>query len=380
VNSGRPIAVAFVVAPAPERADVALTASGPATAQSGARVEYMLTVRNNGPDTARQVVVTAPIPAGTSFVGSTGGSHAGGVLTWNAGTVNRNATKSATVTLDIGGGTTGSLVFGASAATGTSDPTPANNSAQVTTSVSAAPRADLVVGLTAPATGAAGQDMTLQVTVQNLGPASAASVVLRATLPSGVSFRSASGGGSHSNGVVTWALGTLTAGSAARSFQLVVRPGSNTAGNVTHGLTASSTTLDPNPDNGSATATTLVLGSNQADVSVTIDGPASAAPGAVVRYDITVTNHGPAKANQVDLRFAIPSQTSFVLATRGQVSEGALTWSHSSISSGSSFATSVYLRVASNASGSITNTVVATTSTTDPYQVNNTGTRTTSVD
>jgi uncharacterized repeat protein (TIGR01451 family) len=375
-NSPKSVPVSFVVEPAPEVADLSLTMSGSAAATTDDQLDYVITVRNLGPDTARTVVVTAQTPSGTSFVSTTGGSHEGGVLTWNAGTLHTGSVRTITVRLAMG--SVGEVVYRASVASATRDPAEGNNQAQITTTVTPAPRADLAVGLSAPPAAGAGRDMTLQVTVENVGPDPATSTIVRATLPAGVSFRSASGGGSHSGGVVSWSAGTLASG-AQRSYDLVVRPGGNTSGNVTHSVTATSSTVDPNPGNSTAAATTLVVGSNQADVEVTLQGPASAAPGALVRYDITVTNKGPGRADQLEMRFPIPAQTSFVLTTRGQVSNGVLRWSVSSAKQGDSYATAVFLRIAANATGTITSSATASTTTVDPYQANNSATLVTTV-
>jgi len=47
---------------------------------------------------------------------------------------------------------------------------------------------------------------------ENFGPSSASSVVVTDTLPLGVTFVSASGGGANNSGVVSWTLGTLASG------------------------------------------------------------------------------------------------------------------------------------------------------------------------
>jgi uncharacterized repeat protein (TIGR01451 family) len=376
INSPKSIPVSFVVARPPEVADVSTTMSGPTVAISGAQVDYVITVRNLGPDTARAVVVTAPTPSGTSFVSSTAGSHAGGVFTWTAAKLSAGSAQSITVRLRLDA--TGPIVYRASASSDVEDPVAGNNQSQVTTTVSPAPRADLVAGLSAPTSAEAGAQMTLQVTLSNTGPDAAASAVVRATLPAGVSFQSASGGGTHANGVVTWSAGTLGAG-AQRSYNLVVRLGSGTSGNVTHSVTATSSTGDPNPANSTATATTLVIGSNQADVAVTLVGPASAGRGALVRYEITITNNGPAKASNVEVTLPIPAQTSFVLATRGSVSNGVFRWSQGDLKDGSSNSASVYVRVATNASGNITGSVAVSATTSDPLPGNNSATLVVSV-
>jgi uncharacterized repeat protein (TIGR01451 family) len=371
INSPNSIPVWFVVARPPEAADVSSTMSGPTVATSGDQVDYLITVRNLGPDTARTVVVTAQTPTGASFVSSTGGSHAGGILTWNAGTLSAGSAQAISVRLRMDA--TGPVVYRASAASAVEDTVAGNNQAQVTTTVSPAPRADLVVGLSAPTSAEAGAQMTLQVTARNDGPDPAASAVVRATLPTGVSFQSASGGGTHSSGVVTWSAGTLGSGVEV-SYDLVVRLGSGTSGNVTHSVTAMSSALDPVPDNSTASATTLVVGSHEADVAVTLLGPASASQGALVQYSITVTNNGPARTNELVVTLPIPAQTTFFYATRGRVSDGVFRWSPRELRDGESTSTSLYVRVATNASGDITGSVSVSTATSDPLQSNNSAT------
>jgi uncharacterized repeat protein (TIGR01451 family)/LPXTG-motif cell wall-anchored protein len=53
-------------------ADLQLVKTGPKSVVAGELLAYTITVTNNGPDTATSVVVTDPIPAGTTFVSATG--------------------------------------------------------------------------------------------------------------------------------------------------------------------------------------------------------------------------------------------------------------------------------------------------------------------
>ena len=53
-------------------ADLQLVKTGPKTAVAGELLAYTITVTNNGPDAAKSVVVTDPIPAGTTFVSASG--------------------------------------------------------------------------------------------------------------------------------------------------------------------------------------------------------------------------------------------------------------------------------------------------------------------
>jgi uncharacterized repeat protein (TIGR01451 family) len=56
--------------PAPN-ADVAVSIAGPVSAKKGVQVTYLITVSNAGPNTAHNVVLSNPLPSGSSFVGVT---------------------------------------------------------------------------------------------------------------------------------------------------------------------------------------------------------------------------------------------------------------------------------------------------------------------
>src|SRR5207237_7767635 len=76
-----------VVSPPPS-ADLSITKSGPSFVNTGAAFDYLLTVGNNGPNTATSVSVRDTLPAGVTFVSvtATGGSgwtcsQSGGIVT-----------------------------------------------------------------------------------------------------------------------------------------------------------------------------------------------------------------------------------------------------------------------------------------------------------
>lgn len=63
--------------------------SGPPTANVGDDITYTITYGNTGGTNASNVVITDPVPPGTTFVSATaGGTNIAGVVTWNIGTVN----------------------------------------------------------------------------------------------------------------------------------------------------------------------------------------------------------------------------------------------------------------------------------------------------
>lgn len=120
--------------------------------------------------------------------------------------------------------------------------------------------ADLAITKTgSPNPATVGQKVTYTVKVTNNGPAAASGVTMTDTLPSSVTFGSASasqGSCSNSAGKVTCSLGSLAVGGSA-TVTITVTP--NTVGTVTNTATVSSSAPDPNTANNSASATTQVL-------------------------------------------------------------------------------------------------------------------------
>jgi uncharacterized repeat protein (TIGR01451 family)/fimbrial isopeptide formation D2 family protein len=78
------------VTPVAPNADISVTKSqpSPATVNPGGTITYTVTVTNNGPAIATNVVVTDTLPAGSTFVSATGGGTQApvGVVTWNGTT------------------------------------------------------------------------------------------------------------------------------------------------------------------------------------------------------------------------------------------------------------------------------------------------------
>lgn len=125
-------------------ADVAVTASGPATAQIGGPVTETFMVTDNGPAPATGVVLTDALPAGTSYFNSTssqGGCSGTSTVTCDLGVLNSSQTggaTSVTVTITVIPSAAGSLTDSASVTSGTTDANSGNNTATVTTTVAAA--------------------------------------------------------------------------------------------------------------------------------------------------------------------------------------------------------------------------------------------------
>ncbi|MEA2238687.1 MAG: hypothetical protein QOC81_3411 [Thermoanaerobaculia bacterium] len=131
-------------------ADLAITKTGPASANSGSSVTYTLTITNNGPNTAVNVVVNDPVTAGLTFTGATGACPGGfpcGISSLGAG---QSVTALATYTVTA---TSGSVTNNAQVSSA-GDTNGANDNSSATTLVLTAACGQQPPSLTAPVNGA----------------------------------------------------------------------------------------------------------------------------------------------------------------------------------------------------------------------------------
>jgi uncharacterized repeat protein (TIGR01451 family) len=358
-------------------ADLVTTKTGPATVNPGGSITYTITTRNLGPNAAPTVVIRDTLPATVTFVSASnaGVPGAGNVVTWPAIASLANG-ASVLRTVIVTAPAAGTLLNISASAAATTDPDPGNNNgslpaARVTTTVNAT---DVVTTKTGPASAAIGSNISYVITVHNAGPVNASGVVVTDTLPPGLTFVSATAGGSASGGVVTWpAIATLANGATQNFSVTVAVPLAGSFTNIVASAAASAD-LDPGNNNGSlpaARVTTLVLG--QADVATTKAGPATVNASQPVTYTLTVANNGPTAAASVVVTDTLPAAATFVSASAGgSVSGNVVTWpAIVSLANGASQAYTV--TVTAPASGTLLDIAASSSTTPDPVPVNNNG-------
>jgi uncharacterized repeat protein (TIGR01451 family)/CSLREA domain-containing protein len=128
------------------------------------------------------------------------------------------------------------------------------------------PQADLSVSNLATKTEKTGKSLTYTINATNNGPNAAANVVINDQLATGTGFVSLSAPGAVScttppslaTGTVSCSYGSLASGSSIAPIKVVVKITAKGNTQLNNTATAASTTLDPNPGNNSATATTKV--------------------------------------------------------------------------------------------------------------------------
>ncbi len=313
-------ALSLGAAEAQNRANVVVTKTDSADPVNvGSTFTYTVTVRNEGPDPATNLMMTDTLPAGVAFVS---GTSTRGNCAQNMGTITCTVASlpvSATLVLtaNVVALQTGTLSNTARAQADELDAFPLNNSDTETTMIVSGGNTstDIHVSKSAsPSPATDGQPITYTITVMNLGPSAASNIRVSDRLPTAVTFDSASAGCNLSNGVVTCFIASLASGATA-TRTITVTP--NGPGMITNNVTAAAPLNDPNPGNNLASVTTMVNSNTgfSADLGVTKTGPAMVGLGANITYTLTVTNRGPDDTVGVVVTDNLPQNVSFVSAT-----------------------------------------------------------------
>ncbi|MCP5173930.1 MAG: DUF11 domain-containing protein [Moraxellaceae bacterium] len=223
---------------------------------------YTVTVQNQGPSVATNVVVTENLPhTYLSFISASAsqgscGAPVANVMTCNLGNLEVNAT--ATITINMSADNLGTDTNTVSVSATEVDTNLVNNTVSENTTVQLG--ADLLFSkLATPDPVIAGNAVFYYLKVTNNGPANAAATTIVDTLPAGVvfdSYTASQGTCSHSSGVVTCNLGLLP---YLQTAQVTLVATAITGGIQSNSATSTSSTPDPNPTDNTDTADVTVL-------------------------------------------------------------------------------------------------------------------------
>jgi len=349
-------------------ANLRVVNAGPAQAAPGDPVTWTIQATNNGPGRADDVVISDMLPAGVTFVSATGGitPDANGVLTWPALASLANGASTGTYTVQVTAGSTGPMVNTAAVDAVTSDPDLSDNLAVVTTALPVADLAIAKAGSSAQVNP--GGTVTYTIDVINNGPDGATGVVVTDVLPSGMTFVSATTGGTESGGTVTWPAADLPNGQSL-SYSVTVNVPA-VPGTYTNTASVSSATTDPLKADNSDTASTEVT---QADLTVTkvYSGPANPTTADTLVFTITVDNAGPSAASDVVVTDTLDANATFIDASQAaSPSGGIVAWNVQSIAA-SSQETFTIRMLGPAAGGDVRNAAAAVSSTFDPQPGDN---------
>ncbi len=378
----------------PLSADLSVTKTdSPDPVSAGGTITYTINVTNNGPDSANDIQVTDTLPVEATFVSASGTnwncSHLAGVVTCDLDNDYCGSIPPIYITVTAPSPPSQITITNSATASAGSpnDPNTGNNTATAVTTVNAVPIpvTDLSITKTdAPDPVNAAGVLVYTLSVHNAGPSNATSLTVSDTLPSGVSYVSASGSGwscGQSSGVVTCTRTSLSSGGTAPLITITVNA-PVAGGVISNSASVTGNQNDPNSANNNTTITTTVIAI--ADLSITkSDSPDPVNQGSLLTYSVSVSNAGPSAANGVVVTDTLPAGSTFYSATGSgwscSHSSGIVTCTLASLNSGAA-ASAISIKIYPPAqSGAISNTATVSSTVVDPNSANNAASATTTV-
>jgi uncharacterized repeat protein (TIGR01451 family) len=263
---------------------------------AGSNVTYVITVANNGPNVATNVMVTDTLPSNTflvscvSSVGNCGFFYP--VVSGNFGSLANGAQATLTIVVNVSTSVAPGTVVNNSATVSASnpDPNPDDNSGNVAFTVRPPPPADLQLTkvISSGVSGGiaiAGSNVTYLITVINNGPGAAPNVAVVDNLPANVTYvscvTSVGSCGFGNLNMFSASFGTLANGAQA-TITITVNAGCGVASGtvVTNTASVSSPVPDPVPTNNSS-----------GPVMFTVQQPSPVVSASVPQNVLTLNNH-----------------------------------------------------------------------------------------
>jgi Fibronectin type III domain/Domain of unknown function DUF11 len=249
--------------------DASITDSGPASVNSGANATYTIKVSNSTTGTIPVALVsdTWPTTGGATFVSVTPSqgtcTSAAGNISCNLGAIAGSGSATVTLVLQLTAQTTNTATVSMKDAAGNAitDPTPADDTASATTSISA-PQTTTDVQVTgSPQNGgpAVGTADTVTWQIKNSGTQDANALSFTISMPAGLTFASVNTTVGTCTGPAAGTSGTITcnAPTLAAAATMIVTENVNViqAGSLPTTGSASFSGTDTNPANNSFTVT-----------------------------------------------------------------------------------------------------------------------------
>ena len=353
---------------------------------SGGRVTFELTATNGGPSTATGVTVSDPLGPGYANVTavSTRGTCTTAV-TCTLGTLPRDESATITITAEVTGNNLPAVVNTATVTRAQTDPVAANNTATATFAI--ANTADLALTKTAAASPAAPNPTAGQadgyryvITVRNLGPGTAGSVVVDDPLPASFTPTAISAPGFTCNrpaagGQLQCTRPALATADGAQTITVLGTLAADTEGQaILNQARVSAATGDP--DGGNDVDGTSDVAIPSADLDIAKTGPADpVAAGDAAAFTLTVRNHGPSNATGVVVSDPLPAGLQFDSASPGcGESAGVVTCAIGAIAAGTAQTRTITVRPTAALQGqSVTNVATVAGDQPDEVAANDTG-------
>ncbi|MBW1881191.1 MAG: DUF11 domain-containing protein, partial [Deltaproteobacteria bacterium] len=303
--------------------DLSIDKSHTGTYSSGSNETFDLDVSNAGPDEALNIVVTDTLPAGLTYVSSTGtgwaaDASAAPVITWShPGPVASGASlPTISVTVLVDDAAAPAVTNTASVSSDSPDTDAGNDSDSDLIDVY---DADLAIDKAHTGDFTVGVDDTFTLDVTSAGPDSASAIVVSDTLPAGLTYVSSTGTGwtADASGAptITWAHpGPLASGGALPTITVTVAVDAAGLPSADNSASVSSALPDANPADDSDTDNIVIVPA-LADLTIQKLHIGSFTQNVDGDYEIAVGNLGPLPASDIEVTDTLPNGLTYVTSS-----------------------------------------------------------------
>ena len=330
---------------------------------------YTITASNaGGAATSGTVTVSDTLPAGLSYVSATGTGWtcgaAGQVVTCTRSDALAAGASYPAITLTVSVAPNSALsLTNTATVSGGGQTNTANDSSSDPTNINGV--ADITVAKSHSGNFTRGSTGSYSITVSNAGgAATSGTVTVTDTLPTGLTYSSATGAGwtcgAVGQTVTCTRSNALAAGASYPAITVNVNVLQTAGASVTNTATGSGGG-QTNTANDSSSDPTNVVSSSDLSLAKTVNNP-NPIQGQNVTFTLTLTNAGPSNATNVAVTDLLPAGLSFVSATpsAGTYTSGTGVWTVASLTSGANVTLQIVALV--SGTGTITNTAEVTAS------------------
>lgn len=242
------------------------------TVPQGGTFTYTITATNTGNIPANSVVISDALDPNITLVSATPQQNSTSVaegittLTWQAGTIQPNASYIINLTVRVNAEAPAETTINNTVTSTSTNADPQTASSPGVSVVTFTPTGSANIALqktATPANPAVGDQVTFTLTATNGGPDQATNLVINDVLPAGLTFVSSNPSqGSYNNSNGIWTVGTLENGSTA-TLELVATVNQAGAGTtITNTATVASVDQTNDPSGDTASASVSVAGGN----------------------------------------------------------------------------------------------------------------------